>query len=126
MMRDCWMEKPLERPNFTALVQRLEAVKVGKLKHVSIYYSVLCMCFVRLFLGLKEFFHVIDSNNMVSLQGSEMITQLQFTIMIISPNSISFFRLGWLSEKKSFSKISLNFIRAMWSTRQLKAVNMTL
>lgn len=26
MMRDCWMETPADRPNFTALVQRLDHV----------------------------------------------------------------------------------------------------
>ena len=26
MMRDCWMEMPADRPNFTALVQRLDHV----------------------------------------------------------------------------------------------------
>lgn len=26
MMRDCWMEKAEDRPNFTALVQRLENI----------------------------------------------------------------------------------------------------
>lgn len=26
MMIDCWMEKPADRPNFTALVQRLDHV----------------------------------------------------------------------------------------------------
>lgn len=26
MMTDCWMEKPEDRPNFTALVQRLDHV----------------------------------------------------------------------------------------------------
>jgi len=26
MMRDCWMERPVDRPNFTALVQRLDHV----------------------------------------------------------------------------------------------------
>jgi len=31
MMRDCWMEKPADRPNFTALVQRLENVIESKM-----------------------------------------------------------------------------------------------
>ena len=26
MMKDCWAEKPVDRPNFTALVQRLDHV----------------------------------------------------------------------------------------------------
>ena len=26
MMKDCWAEKPADRPNFTALVQRLDHV----------------------------------------------------------------------------------------------------
>lgn len=61
MMRDCWMEKPVDRPNFTAVMQRLDYVieshmasTVGKPRfNLPI---ILYRCFVGLFLGLKEFF----------------------------------------------------------------------